>query len=144
LCGTGSGLGVRDEAIAHMREVTRGRAPRPFDPKRLAPGAAPELMRRAYFESIQTDPRTTLGDLEASLAFSKTVVSRTAGSSLGSAMPVLVVAGECEPEADLEAAHTLAARHGARFATLAKAAHWLPLEQPAALAAEIATLAEAA
>lgn len=144
LCGTGSGFGVRDEAIAAMREVTLGRAPRPFDPKRLAPGSAPELMRRAYFESIQTDPRATLGDLEASRAFARAASKHDDESPLASTLPILVVAGECEPESDLEAARALAQSLGARFSTVAQAAHWLPFERPAALAAEIATLAEAA
>ena len=36
LCSTSAAFGVRDEAIATMREVTNGRAARPFDPKRLA------------------------------------------------------------------------------------------------------------
>ncbi|MBY0400841.1 alpha/beta fold hydrolase, partial [Myxococcota bacterium] len=75
LCGTSAALGVRDEAIAFMREVTLGRAPRPFDPKRLCPAGSPDLMRRAWFESIQTDPRATLVDLEASQAFARSLTA---------------------------------------------------------------------
>ncbi|HEB88474.1 MAG TPA: alpha/beta fold hydrolase, partial [Deltaproteobacteria bacterium] len=36
LCGVGASLGIPDEAIETMRRVTRGKAPRPFDPSRLA------------------------------------------------------------------------------------------------------------
>lgn len=142
LCGVNAAFGVRDEAIAHMREVTLGRAARPFDPKRLAPGGSPDLMRRAFFESIQTDPRVTLVDLEASRAFAASVAP-TAARDAG-AIPTLVVCGEHEPAAEIEAARMLATRLGARFAALPGAAHWLPLEQPAALAREILALSEAA
>jgi len=153
LCGTAAALGVREEAIAYMKEVTQGRAARPFDPKRLAPGGSPELMRRAWMESFQTDPRATLVDLEATRAFAQAFASSGSATSAGAggpstagaaSIPVLVAAGESEPEADRDAARALAARLGGRFATIPKAAHWLPLEQPAALAAEILGLAEAA
>lgn len=160
LCGTGAGLGVREEALAYMREVTRGRAARPFDPKRLAPGCEPERMRRAWLESIQTDPRATLADLEASRAFAQAFDARrvsgaggangaadaaNAGRSLATrALPIVVAAGASEQASDLEAARALATRLGARFIPIERAAHWLPLEQPAALAREILAVAEAA
>lgn len=135
LCGTSAAFAVRDEAIAFMREVTLGRASRPFDPKRLSPGGSPDLMRRAWFESIQTDPRATLVDLEASQAFARSLAAEDAGAATG--LPVLVVAGAGEPAADLDAARALSARLGGRFASVEGAAHWLPLEQPEALAREI-------
>ncbi|MFO0690227.1 MAG: alpha/beta hydrolase [Myxococcota bacterium] len=139
LCGTSGAFGIRDEAIAFMREVTLGRASRPFDPKRLCPSGSPDRMRRAWFESIQTDPRATLVDLEASQAFAR---SFAAGDAAGAPrMPVLVVAGASEPAADLDAARALAARLGGRFVALEQAAHWLPLEQPEALAREILAFA---
>jgi pimeloyl-ACP methyl ester carboxylesterase len=160
LCGASAAFGVREEAIAHMREVTLGRAARPFDPKRLAPGGSPDLMRRAWFESIQTDPRVTLVDLEASRAFAASIeptLSAAPAPSTASTMPTastasrdtraiptLVACGEQEPAAEIEAARTLASRLGARFAAISSAAHWLPLEQPAALAREILGLSEAA
>lgn len=156
LCGVGAALGIRDEAITAMREVTLGRAPRPFDPRRLAPGGPQELMRRAWLESIQTDPRATLVDLEASQRFArafaqsaKTEKERTAGGtgvrpdSLAG-LRVLVVAGEHEAEQDRSAAEALSARLAGRFVLIPQAAHHVPLEQPQALAREILALAEAA
>ncbi len=137
LCGTSAAFGVADDAIATMREVTLGRAARPFDPKRLAPGGSPDLMRRAWFESIQTDPRVTLVDLEASRAFASSLTDAPA-------VPTLVVCGEHEAAAERESAQALATRLGARLHTIPSAAHWLPLEQPAAFAAEILRLPEAA
>lgn len=138
LCGAGSALAVREEAVAYMREVTLGRASRPFDPRRLAAGGSPDLMRRAWFESIQTDPRATLGDLEA---------CRGCGSDFASAAsalpPVLVVCGESQPEAERESASALASRLGARRESVGQAGAWLPLEQPAALARAIAAFASA-
>lgn len=154
LCGVGAILGLRDEAISTMREVTLGRAPRPFDPGRLAREAPPELMRRAYMESIQTDPRATLVDLEASRAFGRTLgvgpgasdADRSGPPTSGTAMggPVLVVCGASESDADRETARALATRLSGRFLTVERAGHWLPLEQPAVLAREILALAEAA
>lgn len=148
LCGTSAAFGIGDEAIATMREVTLGRAARPFDPKRLAPGGSPDLMRRAWFESIQTDPRVTLVDLEASRDFARAHGATTPASSNlsggGRAVPTLVVCGEHEAAAERDGAQALAARLGARFSAIPGAAHWLPLEQPAALAAEIFRLSEAA
>ena len=148
LCGTGAAFGIGDEAIATMREVTLGRAARPFDPKRLAPGGSPDLMRRAWFESIQTDPRVTLVDLEASRAFARAHGAATPASSKlsggGPAVPTLVACGEHEAAAERDGAQALATRLGARFSAIPGAAHWLPLEQPAALAAEIFSLRSAA
>lgn len=148
LCGTSGAFGIRDEAIAFMREVTLGRASRPFDPKRLCPSGSPDRMRRAWFESIQTDPRATLVDLEASQAFARSFAEGdaagaqgSAGSSSASRPPVLVVGGASEPAADLDAARALAARLGGRFSAIEGAAHWLPLEQPEALAREILAFA---
>jgi len=142
LCGTGGGFGVADDAIATMREVTLGRAARPFDPKRLAPGGSPDLMRRAWFESVQTDPRATLVDLEASRDFARGFDAKSAAATVGA--PIVVASGAHEPAADRERARALAAGLGGRFVALDGAGHWLPLEQPAALAAEIFRLAEAA
>lgn len=139
LCGTSAAFAVRDEAIAYMREVTLGRASRPFDPKRLCAGGSPDLMRRAWFESIQTDPRATLVDLEASQAFARSLAMGDAAAA--PRLPVLVVAGATEPATDLDAARSLAARLGGRFASVEGAAHWLPLEQPEALAREILAFA---
>jgi pimeloyl-ACP methyl ester carboxylesterase len=145
LCGTSASFSVGDEAIALMREVTLGRAARPFDPKRLAPGGSPDLMRRAWFESIQTDPRVTLVDLEASRSFARALASAAKSPpATARAVPTLVACGEHEPAAELEAARVLATQLGARFTEIPSAAHWLPLEQPAALAREILALAEAA
>ena len=152
LCGTSAAFGIDDAAITTMREVTLGRAARPFDPKRLAPGGAPDLMRRAWFESIQTDPRVTLVDLEASRAFARAHAASAGGATSGPsssspgvcAVPTLVVCGEHEAAADRDGAQALATRLGARFSAIPGAAHWLPLEQPAAFAAEIFRLTEAA
>lgn len=151
LCATGRILGLRDEAIETMRSVTLGRAPRPFDAARLAPGAPRERMQRFYMESIQTDPRATLVDLEACRAFARVVDGsaerRTAAASTDHALrtkpPVatLIACGEAEPEADRAAAQDLAERLGARHETLREGASLLPLECPAALAREVLRLA---
>lgn len=148
LCATGRALGLRDEAIETMRSVTLGRAPRPFDAARLAPGAPRERMQRFYMESIQTDPRATLVDLEACRAFARGdegSAGANAGDALRTKAPVatLIACGEAEPEADRTAAQGLAERLGARCETVREGASLLPLECPAELAREILRLAGA-
>ena len=144
LCATGRPFGLLDEAIDTMRQVTLGRAPRPFDAARLAPGAPPERMRRFYFESIQTDPRATLVDLEACRAFAQAFARSTSGSAARPSVTTISACGAAEPEADREAAHTLATQLGAHSATLPESSSLLPLERPADLAREILRLMEAA
>lgn len=148
LCATGRAFTLRDESIETMRQVTLGRAARPFDAARLAPGAPPERMRRFYMESIQTDPRATLADLEACRTFARALSTSSgdpgrAGRAQASEK-TMIACGAAEPESDRDAAHALAARLGAPCTTLPDAASLLPLERPADLAREILRLAEVA
>jgi pimeloyl-ACP methyl ester carboxylesterase len=141
LCGAGLALDVGDEQIERMRLVSHGKAPRPFDPSRLASGADPELMKRAYMEGIGTDPRATLVDLESCLAWSETF----SGDVAEPACTTRIVLGESEPDACRDRATSLVGGwSSASPITIEKAAHFLPIEQPAALAAEVLRLAEAA
>lgn len=156
LCGVGLALGIDEPAIERMRRVSQGKAPRPFDPARLAPGASPDLLRHAYMEGIRTDPRATLVDLEASFAWTNEALGASAGGGDGGGgdgggdgdrfaldralrdRPLKVLVGDAEPGADRARAEALVDRlEGAEFGTLAKAAHLLPLEQPGALADEV-------
>lgn len=140
LCGAGLALGVEDEAIETMRRVTEGKAPRPFDPARVCPDGGREMMQKAYMEGIRTDPRATLVDLEAS--------RRWADAWQGTEpieAPARVVCGAAEPAPCRERAEQLARALSADpVVEIRSAAHFLPLEQPAALAAEIRRVAEAA
>jgi pimeloyl-ACP methyl ester carboxylesterase len=141
LCGTGLGLGTSEASIEQMRRVSQGKAPRPFDPARVAKGASPDLLRRAYMEGIQTDPRATLVDLEASSRWSETF----AAEEPEIACPVRVVVGEDEPAECRARAESLAQRlAAAETSAIADAAHLLPLEQPGALAATVLELREVA
>lgn len=140
LCGAGLALGIEDEAIELMRKVTRGKAPRPFDPGRVCPEGGRAMMQRAYMEGIQTDPRATLVDLEASRAWAD---SFEAGAGID--CPVEIVLGSAEDSACVARAEQLAASLArGSTTTLDAAAHFLPLEQPEALAREIRRVAEAA
>jgi len=132
LCGVGAALGVEGEAIEQMRNVTRGKAPRPFDPQRVSKNSGSDMMRRAYMEGIKTDPRATLVDLEACRAW--TVANRgTIATELG--CPVRIVLGSDESESN----RRLAEQFGEALAKSSThiidgAAHFSPLEAPAALA----------
>ena len=139
LCGAGAALGIPDDAIETMRRVTRGKAPRPFDPNRIAKASGPEMMKRAYMEGIQTDPRATLVDLEASRAWADAFDGGRAISC-----PTRIVLGASEPDSDRERSEELAnSLPNAVAASVDDAAHFLPLERPRALAREIRRIAEA-
>jgi pimeloyl-ACP methyl ester carboxylesterase len=141
LCGAGRALDVGSDTIEAMRRVTEGKAPRPFDPSRVARRAGPDLIRRAYFESIQTDPRATLADLEACRAWS----SAFDPNRIGTACPVRLMSGEDEaPEFRTRAETLAAAIEGAELETVPGAADLLPLEQPAALSEAALRLREGA
>jgi pimeloyl-ACP methyl ester carboxylesterase len=140
LCGAGLALGIEEAAIETMRQVTRGKAPRPFDPSRVCKEGGQDMMRRAYIEGIQTDPRATLVDLEASRTWATDFVA-----GAGIACPVTIVNGATENQACVERANALASSlPSASTCEIESAAHFLPLEQPAALAREIRRVAEAA
>lgn len=140
LCGAGLALGIEHDAIELMRKVTRGKAPRPFDPSRVCPDGGRAMMQRAYMEGIQTDPRATLVDLEASRAWADAF---QAGAGID--CPVEIVLGSAENAACVARAERLAGSLAhATTATVDAAAHFLPLEQPEALAREIRRIAEAA
>lgn len=138
LCGAGAALGIDADAIELMRSVTRGKAPRPFDPTRVAKDSGRDLMRRAYMEGIKTDPRATLVDLEASRAWAD-AFDRKGGTALdGVRCPVRIVSGGAESDSVRERSEQLA-RVSASSSThvVEGAAHFLPLENPAALASLI-------
>lgn len=147
LCGVGLALGIDEPVIERMRRVSQGKAPRPFDPARLAPGASPDLMRHAYMEGIRTDPRATLVDLEASFAWTQEALGASTGDGDGDRFaldraghdrPLKVLVGDAEPADARARAEAFSDRlEGAELGTMAQAAHLLPLEQPGALADEI-------
>lgn len=141
LCGSGLALGIDDETIATMAQVTRGKAPRPFDPTRVCKDGGREMMQKAYMEGIKTDPRATLVDLEASRAWSDDFDA--AGSGID--CPVAIVSGSAENPECVSRAEALAeALPNGSTTTVEAAAHFLPLEQPEALATLIRSHVEAA
>ncbi len=141
LCGSGLALGLDDEPIGYMEQVTRGKAPRPFDPARVCKDGGREMMQKAYMEGIKTDPRATLVDLQASRAWADAF---DAGASEIDC-PVAVVSGAAENADCVTRAEALAsALANGSTRTVDAAAHFLPLEQPDALAAVIRSAAEAA
>lgn len=142
LCGAGLAMGITQETIESLRQVTFGKAPRPFDPSRVARDSGPELMKRAYREGIQTDPRATLVDLVASRRWSDGFVRGDRPPSID--CPTRIVCGAGEATACLERAEKLAsALPRATLSIVEGAAHFLPFEKPAALASEIRQIAEA-
>ena len=108
-----------------------------FDTTGYAPDTAREVYQQAFGEWMKTDPRATVGDLEALAAWD-------GAARVGAiTVPVVVVVGEHEPQDAKAAADALAgAVTGGRVEVLAGAGRRGVLEQPAALAAIVATVAE--
>jgi pimeloyl-ACP methyl ester carboxylesterase len=123
--------------VDQVRQVTAGRARRQFDTTGYAPDTGRRVYEKAFGEWMKTDPRATVGDLEALAAWD--------GATRISAVevPVTIVVGEHETAEARAAAEALAAqvRHG-QVVTLAGAGRRGVLEQPAALAAIVADVAE--
>ena len=89
-------------AIEQVRQVTSGRARRQFDTTGYAPDTPREVYERAFGEWMKTDPRATVGDLEA-------LAHGTARPLLAPiTAPVVVVVGEHEPPEAVAAAEALA------------------------------------
>jgi pimeloyl-ACP methyl ester carboxylesterase len=134
VCGGASSTPAPDPAVIdQVREVTRGRARRQFDTTGYAPDTPRDIYQRAFGEWMKTDPRATVGDLEALAGWNGT-------SRLGAiAAPVVVVVGEHEDDGARAAAEALAAgvKNG-RVVTLDGAGRRGVVEQPSALAAIVA------
>ena len=140
VCGGASATPAPERAeIDQLRLVTGGRARRQFDTTGYAPDTPREIYQQAFGEWMKTDPRATVGDLEALAAWD-------GPARLGSiTAPVVVVVGEHEPAAARAAADALAAKvRTGRVVTLAGAGRRGVLEQPAALAAIVTAVAEGA
>jgi pimeloyl-ACP methyl ester carboxylesterase len=137
VCGGATATPAPDPAtIDQVRAVTAGRARRQFDTTGYAPDTAREVYERAFGEWMKTDPRATVGDLEALAAWD-------GPSRLGAVTaPVVVVVGEHEPEEARAAATGLAdAVADGRVVELAGAGRRGVVEQPGALAALVAAAA---
>jgi pimeloyl-ACP methyl ester carboxylesterase len=138
VCGGASATPAPDGAeIDQLRLVTTGRARRQFDTTGYAPDTAREIYQQAFGEWMKTDPRATVGDLDA--------LATWAGPARVAAVtaPVTVVVGEYEAAEARSAADTLAAAVAdGRVVTLAGAGRRGVLEQPAALAAIVAEAAD--
>jgi pimeloyl-ACP methyl ester carboxylesterase len=129
LCSSGAHLGRNEAAVARLRRVTEGKAPREFAREAYSPKTPPEVLRRGFMEDLKTDPRARYGDLLAAQG----VDLRPRLAEI--ALPVLLVSGGDEQPLGREQAEAMAAGiRGAQRVEIPGAAHMLPLEQPKALA----------
>jgi len=136
VCGGAATSMAPDPAVIdQLRSVTAGRARRQFDTTGYAPDTARAVYERAFGEWMKTDPRATVGDLEALAAW--------AGPDLAAVRaPVVVVIGEHEPAEARTAAESLAATAAhSRVVELPGAGRRGVVEQPQALAALVAEVA---
>lgn len=105
-----------DEAVTAVRRIATGKARREFDRTGYAPETAKEVYQQAFADWVKTDPRATLGDLEAMQRWQAKPVS----------CPVMIVTGEHEDN--------VGSLKGTRHVTLPGAGRHGIIEQPAALA----------
>jgi pimeloyl-ACP methyl ester carboxylesterase len=116
--------------ISQLAAITSGKARREFDRSGFGPDTDRSVYQKAFAEWVKTDPRATLGARRAQAAW-----------FMGQApdVPTLIIVGEHEGAAEVEAARQLAARlPNASVETLAGAGRRGVLERPQALAATIA------
>ena len=139
LCGGASLDPAPDPAVLdQLRQVTAGRARRQFDTTGYAPDTPREVYQRAFAEWMKTDPRATVGDLQALVDWRG--VERVGAVTA----PVTVVVGEHEPAGARQAAEQLAAAVGdGRVVELPGAGRRGVVEQPDGLAAIVAEAAAA-
>ena len=125
-----------DDEIASLAAITAGKARREFDRTGYAPDTDRSVYQKAFGNWVTTDPRATLGARRAQADWS------LADSPPG--VPTIVVVGEHEEPASVAAAEDLAERlPDGRVERLGGAGRRGVLEQPAALAGTIASLAAA-
>lgn len=128
---------LRDESLAAVRDVVRGRLPQQFTTETFSPATPMEVMREAWTEQVRTDPRVRYGDLLACQAFD--------GHPLLGVVrvPALVVAGADDQVTPVAQAEELARGiPSARLEVLAQAGHQAPLEQSEAVNRLLAEFAE--
>ena len=137
LCGGASATPAPPAAeVDQLRLVTSGRGRRQFDQTGYAPDTGRDVYQRAFAEWMKTDPRATIGDLDA-------LVTWGASDRIARVVaPVTVVVGEHEPD-EPGIALTGLVKTG-RVVRLPAAGRRGALEQPAALAAIISAAVSAA
>jgi pimeloyl-ACP methyl ester carboxylesterase len=121
---TGAWFEIADGALQTTREVVSGRRGQQFTAEAFSPATAPEIMRRAWFEQVKTDPRVLYADLLACRGFD--VRRRLRDIQI----PTLVVAGADDRMVPVAAAEDLAAGiRGAELAVVPDAGQMVALEQ---------------
>ena len=137
LVGAGARFDGVGEGLEQMRLVSEGKARRQFDKQIYAPKAPPEVMQRGFMESLKTDPRAVVGDLQAIDACD--LVARLGEIEV----PTLVVVGADEVPRMREQADVLTdGIRGARRVDVPDAGHQIHLEQPEAVAAAVLAFLE--
>lgn len=122
--------------IDSLAAITSGKARRDFDRTGYAPDTERAVYQKAFSYWVKTDPRATLGARRAQAAWS------LAGPP---ELPVLIVVGEHEDAASVDAATALADRlPNGQVHRLGGAGRRGVLEQPEALAAAISVFLEGA
>jgi pimeloyl-ACP methyl ester carboxylesterase len=129
LGGVTADPGPLEDEIDLLRRITGGKARREFDRTGYAPDTDRAVYQRAFGEWLKTDPRATLGDVQALAAWSITDWLPNLTT------PTLVVVGEHEEPDRRATAEAVADQLPAgRLVTLPGAGRRGVLEQPAALA----------
>ena len=115
---------IRDENLAVLRDVVRGRLPQQFSTETFSPATGMDLMREAWTEQVKTDPRVRLTDLLACQGFDgRELLDRIR-------TPTLVVAGADDQVTPVALAEELARGiREARLEVIPAAGHQAPLEQ---------------
>src|SRR5437762_1858051 len=115
---------IRDENLAGLHDVVRGRLPQQFTTETFSPATGMELMREAWTEQVKTDPRVRYTDILACRGFD--------GGPLLDRIrtPTLVIAGADDQVTPVALVEELARGiRNARLEVIPAAGHQAPLEQ---------------
>ena len=115
---------IRDENLAVLHDVVRGRLPQQFTTETFSPATGMELMREAWTEQVKTDPRVRYTDILACRGFD--------GGPLLDRIrtPTLVIAGADDQVTPVALVEELARGiRNARLEVIPAAGHQAPLEQ---------------
>lgn len=123
--GTTCGPAARDQEIALMRDVVRGRRPQAFDTPLFSTKPDVAVMREVWGEIVKTDPRVRLQDLEANEACD---LRERVGSL---SVPLLALHGAEDGYCARSCGEELtSAISGARLEVIEEAGHCAQMEQP--------------
>jgi pimeloyl-ACP methyl ester carboxylesterase len=125
LVATAARFDLPQATLDTWRDVMLGRAPQPFTTEAFSPKADFNMVREAWMEQVQTDPRVRYSDLLACNQFD--ITARLGGITV----PTLIIAGRDDSLTPLAAEVLHQGIRGSQLVIIDDAGHNVPTERPA-------------